>query len=570
MINQVKWSNENVKIEEVTIQELIKNRIKTPAGLAAIKRKMAKKYKVPCLSNIKILKSYRELVKKKKIKRSKKIENLLRTRPIRSLSGIVNVSVLTKPYPCPGKCLYCPLERGMPKSYLSGEPAAERAKRLKFNPYLQVKKRIEMLKNEGHPTDKIDLRIIGGTWSYYPKNYQVWFIKECFRACNGFNRTKKSKIKNPYKVEPSGFRQKSKLQIKIQKLEKIQKRNEKAKSRITGISVETRPDFINERGVKFMRELGITRVELGVQSVFDDVLKLNLRGHGVREIILATKILKDAGFKICYQVMPNLLGSDLERDEKMFKGLFSNSNFSPDYLKIYPCALLKETPLYKWYLKGKYKPYSKEELIDLTKKIKLKIPYYVRIQRITRDIPSQYIIEGGAKISNLRQIVQEKMKNENLKCKCIRCREIREKYDPKEKVYLFRKDYKASEGKEIFLSFENKNRTKLFSFLRLRIPLKGHNRVTTVTKVCPILLVLKNAALIREIQTFGEVVPPHQIWWGAPQHRGFGKKLIKEAEKIVKKEFGLKKIAVISGIGVRNYFSKLKYELRETYMIKKI
>jgi len=570
MINQVKWSNENVKIEEVTIQELIKNRIKTPAGLAAIKRKMAKKYKVPCLSNIKILKSYRELVKKKKIKRSKKIENLLRTRPIRSLSGIVNVSVLTKPYPCPGKCLYCPLERGMPKSYLSGEPAAERAKRLKFNPYLQVKKRIEMLKNEGHPTDKIDLRIIGGTWSYYPKNYQVWFIKECFRACNGFNRTKKSKIKNPYKAEPSGFRQKSKLQIKIQKLEKIQKRNEKAKSRITGISVETRPDFINEEEVKFMRELGITRVELGVQSIFDDVLKLNLRGHGVRETILATKILKDAGFKICYQMMPNLLGSDLERDEKMFKGLFSNSNFSPDYLKIYPCALLKETPLYKWYLKGKYKPYSKEELIDLTKKIKLKIPYYVRIQRITRDIPSQYIIEGGAKISNLRQIVQEKMKNENLKCKCIRCREIREKYDPKEKVYLFRKDYKASEGKEIFLSFENKNRTKLFSFLRLRIPLKGHNRVTTVTKVCPILLVLKNAALIREIQTFGEVVPPHQIWWGAPQHRGFGKKLIKEAEKIVKKEFGLRKIAVISGVGVRDYFKKLGYRLKTTYMTKEI
>ena len=570
MINQVKWSNENVKIEEVTIQELIKNRIKTPAGLAAIKRKMAKKYKVPCLSNIKILKSYRELVKKKKIKRSKKIENLLRTRPIRSLSGIVNVSVLTKPYPCPGKCLYCPLERGMPKSYLSGEPAAERAKRLKFNPYLQVKKRIEMLKNEGHPTDKIDLRIIGGTWSYYPKNYQVWFIKECFRACNGFNRTKKSKIKNPYKAEPSGFRQKSKLQIKIQKLEKIQKRNEKAKSRITGISVETRPDFINERGVKFMRELGITRVELGVQSVFDDVLKLNLRGHGVREIILATKILKDAGFKICYQMMPNLLGSDLERDEKMFEEIFSNPDFQPDYLKIYPCALLKETPFYKWYLKGKYKPYPKEELIDLTKKIKLKIPYYARIQRITRDIPSQYIIEGGAKISNLRQIVQEKMKNENLKCKCIRCREIREKYDPKEKVYLFRKDYKASEGKEIFLSFENKNRTKLFSFLRLRIPLKGHNRVTTVTKVCPILLVLKNAALIREIQTFGEVVPPHQIWWGAPQHRGFGKKLIKEAEKIVKKEFGLRKIAVISGVGVRDYFKKLGYRLKTTYMTKEI
>jgi len=559
-----------MNILELAIKELLKNRIKTQVDLAFFKRKIAKKYRISCPNNIKLLKAYHELLKMKRVKKSEKIENLLMTRPIRSLSGIVNVSVLTKPYPCPGKCIYCPLEKGMPKSYLSGEPAAERAKRLKFNPYLQVEKRIEMLENEGHPTDKIDLRIIGGTWSHYPEKYQEWFVKECFKSCNEFNRTKKSKIKNPYKAEPSGFRQKSKLQIKIQKLEKIQKRNEKAKSRITGISVETRPDFINERGVKFMRELGITRVELGVQSVFDDVLKLNLRGHGVREIILATKILKDAGFKICYQVMPNLLGSDLERDEKMFKGLFSNSNFSPDYLKIYPCALLKETPLYKWYLKGKYKPYSKEELIDLTKKIKLKIPYYVRIQRITRDIPSQYIIEGGAKISNLRQIVQEKMKNENLKCKCIRCREIREKYDPKEKVYLFRKDYKASEGKEIFLSFENKNRTKLFSFLRLRIPLKGHNRVTTVTKVCPILLVLKNAALIREIQTFGEVVPPHQIWWGAPQHRGFGKKLIKEAEKIVKKEFGLRKIAVISGVGVRDYFKKLGYRLKTTYMTKEI
>jgi len=477
----------------------------------------------------------------------------------------------------------------MPKSYLSGEPAAERAKRLKFNPYLQVEKRIEMLENEGHPTDKIDLRIIGGTWSHYPEKYQEWFVKECFKSCNEFNRTKKSKIKNPYKAEPSGFRQKSKLQIKIQKLEKIQKRNEKAKSRITGISVETRPDFINEEEVKFMRELGITRVELGVQSIFDDVLKLNLRGHGVRETILATKILKDAGFKICYQMMPNLLGSDLERDEKMFEEIFSNPDFQPDYLKIYPCALLKETPFYKWYLKGKYKPYPKEELIDLTKKIKLKIPYYARIQRITRDIPSQYIIEGGAKISNLRQIVQEKMKNENLKCKCIRCREVRKKYNPKEKIYLFRENYEASGGKEIFLSFESldynppttlpdfvgapadKRRSstlinadrKLYALLRLRIPSQFFERKKHFIKI------LDGAAIIREIQTFGEVVPigAKKI---APQHRGLGKKLIKEAEKIVKKEFGLRKIAVISGVGVRDYFKKLGYGLKTTYMTKEI
>jgi elongator complex protein 3 len=531
-----------MNILELAIKKLLKSRIKNRAALSSFKRKIAKKYKIQCPSNIELLKAYHELLKKKRIKRIERIENLFKTRPIRSLSGIVNVSVLTKPYPCPGKCLYCPFEKGMPKSYLSGEPAAERAKRLKFNPYLQVKKRIEMLKNEGHPTDKIDLRIIGGTWSFYPQKYRSWFIKRCFDACNE----------------------------KISKdLRGAQKLNEKARHRMIGISVETRPDFINEKKVKFMRELGITRVELGVQSVFDDILKLNLRGHGVRETILATKILKDAGIKICYQMMPNLPGSNLKKDKKIFEEIFSNPDFQPDYLKIYPCALLKEAPLYKLYLEGKYKPYSKEELIDLIKKIKLKIPYYVRIQRITRDIPSKYIVEGGARISNLRQIVQEEMKKEDLKCKCIRCREVREKYKPKEKIYLFREDYDASDGKEIFLSFENKDRSKLFSFLRLRIPKLGHNQVTTVTKLCFIFPVLKNVAIIREIQTFGEVVPigERKI---APQHRGLGKKLIKEAEKIVKKESGLIKIAAISGVGVRDYWRKLGYKLKETYMAKKI
>ena len=319
------------------------------------------------------------------------------------------------------------------------------------------------------------------------------------------------------------------------------------------MSVETRPDFITISEIKQLRKLGVTMVELGVQSIYDDVLRLNLRGHGVIETILATKLLKDAGFKVLYQMMPNLPGSDLKRDEKMFEEIFSNPDFQPDYLKIYPCALVKEAPLYKLYLKGKYKSYSKEKLINLIKKIKLKIPYYVRIQRITRDIPSKYIVEGGARISNLRQIVQEEMKKEDLKCKCIRCREIREKYEPKEKICLFREDYEASGGKEIFLSFENKTRRKLFSFLRLRISFS----------------VLKNAAIIREIQTFGEVVPIGEKKI-APQHRGLGKKLIKEAEIITKREFGLKSISVISGVGVRNYWRKLGYKLKETYMAKKI
>jgi len=542
-----------MKLNELVIKDLIKSQIKTPADLAFFKRKVSKKYKIPCPSNIELLKVYHKLVKNKRIKKSEKLEDLLRTRPIRSLSGIVNISVLTKPYPCPGKCLYCPTEKGIPKSYVSGEPAVERAKRLNYNPYLQVKKRIEMLENEGHPTDKIELRIVGGTWSYYPKDYQSWFITSCFAACN-------TELRRTIR------------RTTLKDLEKTQKLNEKAKHRIVGLSIETRPDFINVEEIKWLRKLGITMVELGVQSIYDDVLKLNLRGHGVKETILATKLLKDAGFKVLYQMMPNLPGSNLKRDEKMFEELFQNPDFQPDLLKIYPCALLKEAPLYKWWKAGKYKPYTEKQLINLIKSIKQKIPYYVRIQRITRDIPSRSIVTGPAKISNLRQILAEKMEKEGWRCKCIRCREVRENYDPKEKIYLFREDYEASRGKEIFLSFENKNRTKLYSLLRLRIT-------------------SKNKAIIREVHTYGPLVPIG-VKKLSPQHRGLGKKLIKEAEKITKKEFGfhpvkspvklpsasfnrgakqfnrVNKIAVISAVGTRDYFRKLGYKLRDTYMIK--
>jgi len=499
--------------------------VKTRADLDSFKREIAKKYEIPCPSNIGLLKAYHKLVKNKIVKKSPILEELLRTRPIRSLSGIVNISVLTKPYPCPGKCLYCPTEKGIPKSYVSGEPAVERAKKLNYDPYLQVRKRIEMLKLEGHPTDKIELRIVGGTWSYYPKKYQNWFIKKCFDAGN-----KKSS----------------------KDLKRAQKLNEMARHRIVGLSIETRPDFINLSEIQRLRGLGVTMVELGVQSIYDDVLKINLRGHGVKETILATKLLKDAGFKVLYQMMPNLPGSNLKKDEKMFGELFSNPNFQPDLLKVYPCALLKEAPLYKWWKAGKYKPYTESQLINLVKKIKKKIPYYVRIQRITRDIPSQRILVGAAKISNLRQIIAREMEREGWQCRCIRCREVREKYEPKEKLYLYRQDYDASGGREIFLSFENKNRTKLYSLLRLRIT-------------------SQNKATVREIHTYGQLYPLRgRVALISPQHKGLGKKLIKEAEKIAKKEFGLNKIAVISGVGVRNYWKKLGYKLKDTYMIKNL
>ncbi len=530
---------------EKVVQKLIKEKIKNERDLANFKRKIAKEFKIPLPSNFELFKAYQILLREKRIKRSKILEKILKTRKVRSLSGIVNVSVLTKPYFCPGKCIFCPTEKGLPKSYLSGEPAVERAKRLNFDPYFQMKKRIEMLKIEGHPTDKIELRIVGGTFSAYPKNYRIWFVKECFRAAN--------ENKFYHKILPW---QNNVVHL-FEELKKEQRKNEKAKNRIVGISIETRPDFINEKEIKFLRELGVTMVELGVQTIFDDVLEKNKTGLNQNTIAKATKLLKDYGFKVLYHLMPNLLGSDLKKDFDCFKILFSDENFKPDWIKIYPTVVTKGGLIYELWKKKKYKPYSDKELIELLVQIKSILPYWVRVARIQRDIPATKIV-AGCKISNLREIVQRELKNKKLKCKCIRCREVRENYNPKEKIYLFREDYEASGGKEIFLSFENKNRTKLFSFLRLRIP---------NSEFLPVFKVLKDAAIIREIQTFGQMVPLGEKIL-APQHRGLGKKLIKKAEKIAKKEFGVEKICSISGVGVRDYWRKIGYKLKETYMVK--
>ena len=521
----------NPDSDNLIAKNLTESRLKTPADLDSFKKKIAKRYKIPVLSNAKLLKLYHDFEKNKSRKNAENLENLLRKRKIRSLSGIAVVSVLTKPYPCPGKCLYCPSQKGMPKSYLSNEPAVMRAILNKFDPYKQTQSRLKALNITGHPTDKIELIVIGGTWSYLPEKYQEQFIRRCFEAANGKSSAN---------------------------LENAQKINEKAKRRIVGITIETRPDFIDEKEILRLRELGVTRVELGVQNIYDDILKLNKRGHHAKAIVKATQLLKDAGFKICYHIMPNLPGSDLKRDKKMFEEIFKNPDFQPDLLKIYPCAILKEAEIYKLWKAEKYKPYTDKQLIDLLKNAKKKIPYYCRIQRLVRDIPAGSIVEGPAKISNLRQVIAKEAKKENWHCHCIRCREVRENYNPKEKLYLFRQDYDASNGKEVFLSYENKNRERIYSLLRLRIP--------SGDQFFP---VLKNTAIIREIHTYGQM---HPLRKGAisPQHKGLGKKLIKEAEKISKQDFGLKKIAVISGAGVRNYYRKLGYKLKDTYLIKDI
>jgi len=519
-----------MNISTFIIKTILKERVTDLKKIDNIKRQATLKYKKTIPTNIELLQAYHELLAINKIKKSINLEALLKTRKIRTLSGIAAITVITKPFHCPGKCIYCPNEKNMPKSYLPNEPACMRALLTNFDPYKQVNARLNSLKITGHTTDKIELIVLGGTWSYYPKKYQTWFIKKCFDACNG----KKSKT-----------------------LKSAQKLNETAKNRIVGLTLETRPDFITKKEIKRMRWLGCTRVELGVQIIDEKILKKNKRKMEIKTIKRATELLKNAGFKVTYHIMLNLPGSNIKKDEEMFIELFSNPGFKPDQLKIYPCVVLKTAPLYKKWKEKKYKPYSKKNLINLLISIKQKIPSYVRIIRIIRDIPSQSIIAGN-KIPNLRQVIQKKMEKLEKHCQCIRCREIKNEKSNIKNVTLKRLNYNASNGKEIFLSFEDAKQNKVMAFLRLRI---------TNNWSMP---VLKNCALIREIHTYGQTLPISNVSKKAHQHKKMGKNLIKQAEKIVKKETNLKKIAVISGIGVREYYKKLGYKLKSDYMIKKI
>ena len=595
-----------MNINQYIVNELIKKvsvrkRQLSSKYLSRLKRKASKKYKVPCPTNIELLGSYRKMSKNNF---QEEIEKVLMTKDIRTSSGVAIIAVLTKPYPCPGTCKFCPNEKGMPKSYLSNEPAVMRAVLTDFHPYKQVQARLRSLKATGHKTDKIELIVMGGTFSYLPKQYQTWFIKECFRACDKNKKQDSPPDKACPEREPNGGGRgvrKNILRSSNLSLEQLQKRNEKSAHRIVGLTLETRPDYIDEKEILRMRELGATRVELGVQSIYNDVLKFNKRGHSVAETIKATRLLKEAGFKINYHMMPDLPGSNYKRDLKMFQELFSDSDFQPDMLKIYPCVVVKNAPIYKWLKTGKYKPYSDKKLIRLLCEIKKIVPYYVRITRLIRDIPSTSIVAGN-KVSNLRQILKKKSEEDGWNCKCIRCREIRNQKVPPDKtcperepngegwgirkLKLFRQDYDASDGKEIFLSFEDEKRRNIYSLLRLRINSQNYQKTgvhslecnkfksETTCRLKPELQfsnnlsALNNASIIREIHTYGQMMPIKSKSKGSPQHTGLGKKLIQEAEKITQKEFGLKKIAVISGIGARDYYRKLGYRLEDGYMIK--
>jgi len=568
--------------EKEIILKLIKKGVAAPSFLARLKKKTAKKYRSQMATHAQLLKVYHKLVGNKTISENKNLANSLRKRAVRTLSGVAVVTVLTKPYPCPGECIFCPKEPGMPKSYLKNEPAANRAWLNKFDPYNQVAGRLKALADNGHPIEKIELIVLGGTWSAYPENYQYWFIKECFKAANGPSTPLRSAQGILPEQTTKGSASKAKLHRSL-KFE--QRKNETAKRRIVGLTLETRPDHINLDEIKKMRDLGATRVELGVQSVYDDILKKSRRGHTISQTVEATKLLKDAGFKINYHIMLNLPSATPLRDRQMFKELFLNPDFQPDLLKIYPCAVLKSAQLYNLWRQKKYRPYSEKQLIKLLLDIKRIIPPFVRIQRIIRDIPAGDIV-AGSKTSNLRQLINNSGKAQ---CQCIRCRETRRPLLPEDKIKLFRQDYQASGGREIFLSFASPDQKKLYALLRLRIPkyllpeqamhLRGASKGIKMAfdyAASPLrsgdntLPILRNAALIRELHTYGQLVPIGDKSDKKAQHMGLGKQLMLEAERIVKKETSLKKIAVISGIGAREYYKKLGYRLMEEYMIKSI
>ncbi len=518
--------------------------IEDPADFSRLKKDICKKLAVQPPTNADVREYYEKMIAKKEIERNFNFEKILLSKKMRTQSGVAVVAVLTKPYPCPGKCIYCPSEKEMPKSYLSNEPAVMRAISAKFNPHRQVQRRLRALELNGHKIEKVELIVMGGTFSYFPKNYQKKFITECFRACNDYHINRRDAIN---RVSTA--------------LEKEQNRNEKAACRIIGLTLETRPDYINEEEIVNFRKLGCTRVELGVQSIFDDVLKINKRGHSIQATIEATKLLKDAGFKINYHIMPGLPGSNLKRDYEMFQELFRSSNFQPDMLKIYPTVVTKNTALHRLFQKRKYQPLGDIEFAKFILKIKKNIiPPYVRIARLVRDVPTTSILAGPT-ISNLRQNIEKESM-----CQCIRCREVGGDFKPKESIILNRIDYDASDGKEIFLEYATRDNKKLFALLRLRIPSFCHSRADGN----PVISVLKNSAIIREVHTYGKLTSINKSDKNSPQHIGLGKKLILEAERIAHDEFGLKKIAVISGIGARGYYRKLGYHLKDSYMVKKL
>jgi elongator complex protein 3 len=467
--------------------------------------------------------------------------SLLRKKSMRTISGVAVVAAMTAPEACPhGRCVPCPggPEQNTPQSYTGYEPAAMRACCNNFDPYLQVQSRVEQLHAIGHATDKVDLIIMGGTLTARIPEYQEWFVKRCYDALN------KKRSRN---------------------LEQAKLYNETATSRCIGLTVETRPDWFRLQNADQALTLGATRVELGVQTVYDDILHLMGRGHTVYDSMAATRIAKDAGLKVCYHMMPGLPGSTQQRDLDSFRTIFKDASFKPDMLKIYPTLVIRGTKLYDFWTEGKYEPLNTESASRLIARIKTEVPSWVRIQRIQRDIPA-HKIDGGIKKSNLRQYVEKILEEHGTSCRCIRCHEIGHR-SLKTTVDMHRLDityksctYTANNSDELFLSLQDASQGVLVGYLRLRDIASSH-RAELVKEPCMI---------IRELRILGREAPLGERTEGAIQHRGYGKQLIHEAERICTEDYGKHSLFVLSGIGVKPYYRKLGFSDYGVYLRKKL
>jgi len=527
--------------EKEALREIIENLMHVPSptynDVNCVKMKVAAEYKLGRVP------SNAEIIHLLKTEERLKLLPLLRRKATRTISGVTVVAVMTQPYPCPQPepCAYCPggPSFGVPQSYTGFEPAAMRGLQNRFDPFLQVKSRIEQLQAIGHGVDKIELIIMGGTFPATPLEYQTWFVQRCLDAITA--------------RESAG-------------IEEAKKNAEASRIRNVGVTVETRPDWAKETHVDNMLGMGVTRVELGVQNPSDKIYGLVGRTHTVKDVIEATRIMKDAGLKIVYHLMPGLPGSDMESDLEAFEEIFTNPDFKPDMIKIYPCLVLKDTKAYKWYCQGAYRPYANEEAANLVVEIKKIVPSWVRIMRVQRDIPAPLIV-AGVNRSNLRQLVRQKLMEQGVRCRCVRCREVghramMDKVRPDlDEVEIVSTRYVASEGEEVFISAEDVENDVLVGYLRLRVPSEKAHRAEVKAEAC---------AVVRELHVYGELVPVGKRLAGAWQHRGFGGVLLGEAERVSREEFGLGRVLVLSGLGVREYYRRFGYERDGVYMGKRL
>lgn len=487
--------------------------------LETIKKEAAKKYGCAILKNSDIMRLARV---------PEDVLHRLRKKPVRTLSGITPVAVMVRPEgSCQHFCIYCPYTGKAPKSYTGDEPAALRARNASFSVEAQIKSRIRQYRAIGHPTDKCEVIVMGGTFLEMPLPYRISFIKEIYETLNG---------------------------KKAGTLCEAQEKNETAKNRVVGLTIETRPDRCGKKEINEMLEYGATRVELGVQHPDDSIYcKIN-RGHTVKDVAEATALLKDSAFKVLYHVMPGLPGSDRKKDILAIRKIFAKEQFRPDMLKIYPTLCVEGTELYEMMKRGEYCPYTAEEAAELIAEMFRYIPKYVRVMRIQRDIPAN-LIADGVKKSNLREYVQMSLEKKGIRVKEIRSREAGLKdadmADMETKEYA----YRASSGREFFISFENNE--AIAGFVRMRMP-KGHIFRPEIDE---------ETALIRELHVYGREERIGMA--GALQHTGIGKNLMKMAEEKAK-ELGCKKILVISGVGAREYYRKIGYAKDGPYMSKTI